>query len=254
MLSSHLYRTVLLFLLLPLRSLAQTDEIEIYDAAIADKGTFDLTVHTNYTPHGPKQAAFPGGVVPNHSDNGAIEWAYGAAPFLELGLYAPVYTITNGGEIQMDGVKLRTLWVVPDAKKRAFFYGVNFEYSYNMHHWQETHTSFEMRPIFGWHLGRWDLISNPILDYDFKKISGARFAPAERISYNATQKWTFGVEHYSDVGPISGFVSSSQQYQMLFGITDYNVNDRNSFEFGIGHGFTSSSESLLLKIIYNHNL
>jgi hypothetical protein len=233
---------------------AQTDEIEIYDAGIAEPGQFELTAHGNYTPDGQKQAAFPGGVAPNHSLNGALEWAYGVADFFELGLYFPVYTVTNRGNPQLDGAKLRTLWVVPHARQREFFYGVNFEFSYNLHHWEETRTALEMRPIAGLHEGRWDFILNPIVDYGFKGIGTAHFAPAERVAYNASQRWAFALEHYSDLGPLRDIAPVSQQAQTLFAVTDYTLDGSNSLEFGVGHGFTAASDDAVVKLILNHEL
>src|SRR5947209_15905106 len=55
---------------------AQTDEIQVYDAAIAPLGAFNLTVHNNFTPSGSSAPAFPGAVVPDRSLNGVAEWAY----------------------------------------------------------------------------------------------------------------------------------------------------------------------------------
>jgi hypothetical protein len=51
-------------------ALAQTDEIQVYDAAIAPTGTFNLTLHNNFTPSGNTAPGFPGGIVPDHSLNG----------------------------------------------------------------------------------------------------------------------------------------------------------------------------------------
>src|SRR5262249_41523532 len=65
---------------------AQTDEIQVYDAHIAPKGVFNLTLHDNYIASGGKTPAFPGGLVPNHSFNGVPEWAYGVASWFEAGL------------------------------------------------------------------------------------------------------------------------------------------------------------------------
>jgi hypothetical protein len=42
-------------------ALAQTDEIQVYDAAIAPTGAFNLTLHNNFTPSGNTTAGFPGG-------------------------------------------------------------------------------------------------------------------------------------------------------------------------------------------------
>src|SRR5256884_2331088 len=44
--------------------------------------------------------------------------------------------------------------------------------------------SSEIRPIIGWHLGRLDLIFNPILDNSYDGFPGLDFAPATRIAFN----------------------------------------------------------------------
>src|SRR5689334_8411789 len=77
---------------LPSRASAQTDEIQVYDASIADVGKFNLTWHNNFTPSGIKTPAFPGGVTPDRSWNGVTEWAYGVTPWFEQGLYLPLYS------------------------------------------------------------------------------------------------------------------------------------------------------------------
>jgi len=53
------------------------------------------------------------------------------------GLYFPLYSITRDGSVLYNGFKLRTLFVSPDAVKREFFYGVNFEFSFNTAHWDQ---------------------------------------------------------------------------------------------------------------------
>ena len=74
---------------------AQTDEIQVYTGEINKPGQFSITLHVNYTPIGPTQPAFIGGVVPNHSLNGVPEYALGITPWLELGAYLPLYAITG---------------------------------------------------------------------------------------------------------------------------------------------------------------
>ena len=66
----------------PKPTLAQTDEIQVYDAEIEEQGKFNVMVHNNFTPIGRKIADFPGGIIPNHSDNGAVEWAWGVKDYL----------------------------------------------------------------------------------------------------------------------------------------------------------------------------
>ena len=65
---------------------AQTDEIQVYDGGLADPGTFNLTVHTNFIASGLKEPAFPGAVTAHRSLNGVPEWAIGVTRWLELGL------------------------------------------------------------------------------------------------------------------------------------------------------------------------
>src|SRR6516165_3946753 len=75
------------------RMLAQTDEIQVYDAEIAEPGIFNVMIHTNFTPIGRTTPAFPNAIIANDSVNGAAEWAYGIKPWFEQGLYLPVYSL-----------------------------------------------------------------------------------------------------------------------------------------------------------------
>src|SRR5215471_4481324 len=122
-----------------------------------------------------------GGVVPNHSLNGVPEYALGVTPWLELGAYLPLYTITGDERALID-----------------FWYGANFELSYNARHWQEARYALEIRPILGCRFGPVDLLLNPIIDFPFHGGPGAlTFAPADRITYNLSQTWALAVENYA---------------------------------------------------------
>ena len=59
-----------------------------------------------------------------------------------------------------------------------------------------------MRPIIGVHLGRFDLIVNPILDTDFNGLGKLDFAPAARVAYNVSKKFAVAIEKYADFGPL----------------------------------------------------
>ena len=114
-------------LVAPVRALAQTDEIQVYDGDLTPVGKFNLTWHNNYTPKGLTVPAFPGAVIADKSWNGVTEWAYGVTPWFEAGLYLPLYShSTNLGET-FDGFKLRALFAVPHAAERTFFYGANLD-------------------------------------------------------------------------------------------------------------------------------
>jgi hypothetical protein len=232
---------------------AQTDEIQVYDASIAATGKANLTWHNNYTFSGSHTPDFPGGVVPDHTLNGVTEWAYGVTPWFEAGLYAPLYSVESNGDVMFNGVKLRALFVSPDADQRTFFYGINFEFSYNMTDWDRKRFTSEIRPILGWHLGRLDLIFNPILDNSYEGFSRLDFAPASRIAWHLTDKWSVAAEEYDDFGPLRHFYNANEQSHQLFGVVDY-AGQPVSVEMGLGFGMTSASDNLVAKLILSSDL
>jgi hypothetical protein len=233
-------------------ALAQTDEIQVYNAEIAAPGVFNLTLHNNYTPDGLKQPAFPGDVISNHSLNGVPEWAYGVTDWMEAGLYLPLYSVRGDGGAQLDGFKLRALFVDPHAADKTFFYGMNFEFSFNSKRWDlHTYTS-EIRPIVGWRLGKVDVIFNPILDNSYEGLSRLDFAPETRVAYNISKIWALAAEEYDDLGPLRSFYGHQQTHQ-LFGVVDFSGKPIN-VEFGVGFGLNAATDRLTLKLILSRDL
>jgi len=117
---------------------AQTDEIQVYDGGLAPVGTVNLTLHSNFTPRGVATPAFPGAVISDKSFNGVPEFALGVTPWFEAGLYLPLYSRDKDAGWGLDGFKLRALFAVPKADDRRFFYGANFEFSFNAKRWDTT--------------------------------------------------------------------------------------------------------------------
>jgi len=231
---------------------AQTDEIQVYDAAIAPTGTFNLTLHNNFTPSGSMTPAFAGGIVPDHSLNGVAEWAYGMAPWLEGGLYFPLYSITRDGSVLYNGFKLRSLFVTPDAAKREFFYGVNFEFSFNTGHWDARPYTSEIRGIVGAHIGRFDVIFNPIVDNSWNGVSRLEVVPETRVAMALSERYKVALEEYDDFGRISHFLPAARQSHQLFGVLDVNT-PMVGIEFGVGAGLTAASDHCVLKLILSRD-
>jgi hypothetical protein len=232
---------------------AQTDEIQVYDAQIADPGVLNLELHNNYTPDGLKIPRFPGGLVPDHTLNGVPEWAYGVTDWFEQGLYLPLYSLSSNDGPVLNGFKVRELFVVPHAAEQPFFYGINFEFSYNAKHWDPNTYSSEIRPILGWHLGKFDFIINPIFDNSWKGFNNLDFAPSVRLAYNLSQTWAVAVEQYSDFGVIKHFLAPDQQSQQLFGVVDYK-GEPLDVEAGLGFGLTPASDGLVVKLMLSRDL
>ncbi len=232
---------------------AQTDEIQVYDATLTEPGKINLTLHNNYTPDGLRQPAFPAAVVSDKSLNGVPEWALGVAPWFEVGLYLPLYSISKNLGGTVDGFKLRALFAVPRAADRRFFYGVNFEFSVNSAHWDPSRVTSEVRPIVGWHLHPVDIIVNPIVDTAYNGLGNIDFAPAVRLAYTLRPAWAIAIEEYADFGPFHRLLPAVRQ-----GHQAYLVLDRQSrfldVEAGVGFGLTGASDHLTLKLMLSRDL
>lgn len=243
-----------LLLLWPARTFAQTDEIQVYDASIAEPGVINLTVHSNFTPVGRDTPSFPGALVPDKSWNGGFEWAYGVKPWLEAGLYLPLYTAyAENRSPAINGGKIRLLFTKPHADERRVFYGVNFEFSYNSGHWDPHTFTSEIRPIIGLHLHPWDFIFNPILDNSWTGgVKSLDFAPASRVAYHLNPKWAVAAEEYDDIGPLRNFYKSSDQFHELWAAFDHYA--AIDVEAGIGFGLTPGSDAVTLKLMLSRDL
>jgi hypothetical protein len=234
---------------------AQTDEIQVYDAAIADTGKFNVMVHSNFTPVGRKEPGFPGGIIPDRSVNGAVEWAYGGASWFEQGFYFPVYTAYSQGRGgSLDGFKIRELFVKPHAQDHMFFYGVNFEFSVNYHYWESRHITSEVRPIIGLHLGKVDLIYNPIMDTDYTGgFGGLEFVPSGRVAYNLNDKWAVAAEEYADFGSFHEILPGRDQFHEVWAVMDH-TNKILNIEAGVGVGVTPGADKLTFKLMLSRDL
>src|ERR1700676_4940241 len=220
----------------------QTDEIQVYDAAIAERGKFNLMIHNNFTAKGLKEPAFPGGVESNGALVGVAEWAYGVTDWFEQGLYLPLYSYSQNDGATFNGFKVRELFVKPHAEDSKFFYGVNFEFSVNQKQWDLRRFTSEVRPIIGWHLHPVDIIVNPIVDTSYTGgFKSLDFAPAVRVAYNFSPGWAGAVEEYADYGPLRQIYSATDQFHQIWAVMDHGGKFLN-IETGIGFGLTAGSD------------
>ena len=227
------------------------DEIQVYNAEIADLGQWTVQHHFNYAFSGLDYPPFPGGLVPNHALNATPEFAYGLTKWLELGLYIP-WAVNEQGQFLSNAFKLRTLFVVPDAAKRDFFYGLNFEYDYTTPPFSQTRFAMEIRPIIGWRNPNWEFIINPIFDVGFGRLGDVDFAPAARLARTFSDDLAFGLEYYADFNGAPGsFASFNQQQHNLYAVTDFKVGVID-VDFGLGYGLTPGSNWFMAKTILTY--
>ena len=234
---------------------AQGDEIQVYDASLASKGTFNLTWHNNFTPKGIKVPSFAGGVTADKSFNGVTEWAYGVSPWFEAGLYLPLYTHDKNLGFGIDGFKLRALAATPNGADRTVAFGLGMELSFNTDRWDENNVTSEFRPIIAWHVNKqWDIIVNPIVDTAYDGFDNLVFAPSARIAYNAPNDWAFALENYSDFGRLSDFSPRAEQAHQLYGVVGHVLKNGLEWEFGAGVGLTDAADKFTMKLILAKDL
>jgi hypothetical protein len=225
------------------------DEIQVYNAGIAAVGQFTYQQHLNYVALGLKDPPFPGGLVSNHSLNGTPEFAYGVTDWWEVGLYLPF--AVQDQKFFSDAFKLRTLFVAPNAEKRDFFYGANFEFSNTTPPFAQTRFALEIRPIIGVRNVDYEFIVNPIVDVGFGKNGEADFAPAARVARKIGQDTFVGFEYYADFGKIGNFAPLAEQQHTLFAVTDFKLGVLD-VNFGVGYGLTPTSDRWVIKTIIGY--
>jgi hypothetical protein len=226
------------------------DEIQVYNAGIASIGQWTYEQHLNYAAIGQTQPEVPGGFSSNRALQGTPEFAYGLTNWWEAGFYLP-FAVNGDGQFLSDGAKIRNLFVVPDAGKRSFFYGVNFELGYELPRFSSTPWNLEIRPIIGLRNKEWEFIVNPIVDIGFGSKGEYDFAPAVRLARNLGEDRFIGLEYYADFGKIGSFLPLQQQNQQLFAVTDFKIS-KIDVELGAGYGFTPGSDRFTLKAIIGY--
>jgi hypothetical protein len=228
------------------------DEIQVYNAEIAKVGQWTFQLHNNYAFIGRKEPDFPGGLVPNHALQGTGEWAYGITDWWEMGFYTP-YAVDQELTPYSNAIKIRQLFVIPNAAEREFFYGVNFEFSYAMPQFLDTRWLIEMRPIVGWRKGDYEFIINPIVDFGIGQNGGADFAPAARFARNLGENFAVGFEYYTDLGRPQDRLPFNEQQHNLYAVVDFKIG-RFDVNAGVGYGLTHGSDRLMAKMIIGTDL
>jgi hypothetical protein len=221
------------------------DEIQLYNADINEVGQFSMQQHFNYTITGIPTPAYPGALISNHALNETPEFAYGVTPWLELGLYVPG-AVNEQGQFLSNNIKLRTLFAIPDAGKKDFFYGLNFEYDFPSWPFVPSRFAMEVRPIIGWRNSQWELIINPIIDFAWGQLGEVDFAPAARLARKLGEDRFIGLEYYSGLGAPGNFPSFTQQSHQLYAVTDFKIG-KIDVDFGIGYGLTPGSDRWIAK-------
>lgn len=101
-------------------------------------------------------------------------------------------------------------------------------------------------PIIGVNLPNdYQLIFNANMTFGIDG-AGSAFEPSIRFVKRLSDRWTVGIEHFSNLGPLGHILPWNQQMQTLYAVADTRFKGF-EFSFGIGYGLTNASRGLALK-------
>ena len=228
------------------------DEIQVYDDEINARGEYSLEMHVNTTPSGVTSPSYHGEVMNQGNTRITPEFAYGIGHDIELGLY--VNSVVVGSNWNYAGFKGRIKWLpIQEKKGDEFFAGVNVELSNTLYQYEESRYSGEARFIIGKHFDQWLVVANPIFDFQFSQPytnQNPMFNFALRVSREITKDFSLGAEYYSNLGSLAYPVNLQTTGQTVFAVA-YVDAGLVPFQFGIGRGLNSSSDSWTVKAIFS---
>jgi len=187
-------------------------EIQVYDGTADQQGQAGLEVHLIR----PRAGTF----------NVTFEPSYGVLPFWELGGYLQ----TSDG--RYEGAKLRTKFVIPEGWHPNWRLGLNAELA----RIPNEGWGGEIRPIIAWENERFLFAANPNVGFPLSFDPGAmgklKLGPIAA-----------GIEYYASLADGVHYLFQAVD---LLALKDVEVNA------AVGEGLTSSSQSLIFKMILGY--
>jgi len=187
-------------------------EIQVYDGTADDPGQFGLEVHLNRARHG--------------TFNVTLEPSFGVLPFWELGAYLQ----TSDG--RYEGAKLRTKFVTPEGFFPNLRLGLNAEIA----RIPNEGWGGEVRPIVAWEDARFLFAANPNIGFPLSFDPGVM----GKVKLGGV---AVGLEYYASL-------AEGEHY--LFEAVDLLSLRNVELNAAVGEGLTSSSQSLIFKMILGY--
>ncbi|HUK31921.1 MAG TPA: hypothetical protein VLV89_12460 [Candidatus Acidoferrum sp.] len=228
-------------------------EIQVYGADTVAPGHTMFELHSNFTIDGSK--TFSNGLFPtNHAEHETLEITHGFTDWFEVGFY--VFTsIHNGQGWDWVGDHIRPRIRVPEKWHWPVGVSISTEIGYQRRQFSPDTWTQEIRPIVDKQIGKWYFAFNPSIELSYHGQNASKppgFSPNFKFSYDFTSKITGGLEYYGSLGPITGFDPVAQQEHQLFPAVDLNLAPQWEVNFGVGVGFTSSTDHLIAKMIVGY--
>ena len=242
----------LILALLAVRTARAVDpfEIQVYDGAADAAGAAGLEVHLNGVVDGVASAP-PPELAPNHMLHLTLEPSFGVTSIWEIGAYLQT-ALRADGVYDFAGVKVRSKLVTPGWRPHLRL-GANVEVSYLPERYDKERWGGELRPIVAWESQRWLAAFNPILDFSLAATAPA-LEPAATVVFKVDDLFSFGLEYFAGLGPITGPDPWSRQQQILYEVVNLLAVRGLELNLGVGEGLTAASNALTVKAIVGYGL
>ena len=226
------------------------EEIQVYMDEIGKPGEFGLDVHTNYVASGDLVTDYPGNQPSLHRLRVTPELAYGLTNSLELGVYLPLATLDQDGQLDLGGIKFRLKYLAPRAPEARWFYGANLELGRVNHRLDANPVNGELKGILGTRRGPWTLAFNANVGF---KISGPEPSPAAielttKLMRSIGNGASLGIESFNGMGELRSPGHLNDSGQAGYIVLDKSIG-RWELNLGAGAGYGSNPDRLILKAI-----
>lgn len=234
---------VLLFVGKDFKAAAQEAyEIQVYSSPTMTRNATMFELHSNISPSGPKNK-----VGLSHPLHETLEITTGITDNFELGFY--LFDRTDNGTFKYIGSHIRPRITVPSSWNWNVGASMSLEAGFvkdpvtNFTDWD-----YEIRPIIDKTIKKHYISFNPSFEGSFT-LKEIEFSPNIKYSYAVTAACSLGFEYYGAVGNPFRWDKHDLQTHQVYAVTDLFVDPRYEIIFGIGHGFTRSSDIWNIKLI-----
>jgi hypothetical protein len=251
----------------------------------ASPGHFQVEQRFGYVTTFNPPPQIPGQRVPQHAVTGETEIGYSPTEWYELALTSPyAFARSNvplsmgpaamdngipGYSFQSGGVTIRQTFIQGDRLERTVFMGLvsrtilSPEGGLTPDLWvtnknpvgpnparfvQEANPRVAQMftPIIGVNLpDDYQFIFNANMTVGIDG-AGSAFEPSFRLVKRINDRWTVGIEHFANLGPLGTILPWNQQMQTLYAVAETKFKGL-ELSFGIGYGITNASRGLAVK-------
>jgi len=244
------------YLLIPTSAMAQDNyEIQVYGSELVPVGRTMVELHSNFTIDG-RTTTVDGLAPTDHALHETLEVTHGFSDWFEVGFYM-FTSVRNGSGWDWVGDHIRPRLSIPARWGWPVGLSLSQEIGYQRRRFSPDTWTWEIRPIIDKQMGRWYWAFNPTFERALVGEGvhqGFEFSPNAQVTFDVTPQVTAALEYYGALGPVTGFDPLQDQEQQIFPSIDLNVSPDWELNFGVGRGFTRSTDHLLVKAIVGYRL